>query len=152
MVTRNSLKFGDSKFHRSSWKASFCLFLLLFPANMPLTDPRNHPDVSDACVIGVPDDFSKCCYYQNWSRSSTRQGGEVPRAYVVLTEAAAKKAKNNPEPIKASIAKVHSLALSIWRPSRACFSWLPTIKSSTSIWQEGSYLFLWFPRIHLGRL
>ncbi|KAJ7855940.1 amp dependent CoA ligase [Mycena olivaceomarginata] len=50
----------------------------------------NHPDVSDACVIGVPDDFS----------------GEVPRAYVVLTEAAAKKAKNNPEPIKASIAKL----------------------------------------------
>ncbi|KAJ7855944.1 amp dependent CoA ligase [Mycena olivaceomarginata] len=50
----------------------------------------NHPDVSDACVLGVPDDFS----------------GEVPRAYVVLTEAAAKKAKNNPEPIKASIAKL----------------------------------------------
>ncbi|KAJ7366644.1 amp dependent CoA ligase [Mycena albidolilacea] len=50
----------------------------------------NHPDVSDACVLGVPDDFS----------------GEVPRAYVVLTEAAAKKARNNPEPIKASIAKL----------------------------------------------
>ncbi|KAJ7264017.1 phenylacetyl-CoA ligase [Mycena haematopus] len=49
----------------------------------------DHPDVSDVCVLGVPDDLS----------------GEVPRAFVVLTEVAAKKANNDPEPIKASIAK-----------------------------------------------
>ncbi|KAJ6584756.1 hypothetical protein B0H19DRAFT_395520 [Mycena capillaripes] len=46
----------------------------------------NHPDVSDACVIGVPDETS----------------GEVPRAFVVLTEAAKKK---DPRPITASIQK-----------------------------------------------
>ncbi|KAK7048189.1 hypothetical protein R3P38DRAFT_1853816 [Favolaschia claudopus] len=50
----------------------------------------NHPDVSDACVIGVPDDYS----------------GEVPRAYVVLSEAASRKAKTEPEAIQASIAKL----------------------------------------------
>ncbi|KAJ6509017.1 amp dependent CoA ligase [Mycena sanguinolenta] len=50
----------------------------------------NHPDVSDVCVLGIPDDYS----------------GEVPRAYVVLTEVAASKAKLDPEPIKASIAKL----------------------------------------------
>ncbi|KAJ6584757.1 hypothetical protein B0H19DRAFT_1249695 [Mycena capillaripes] len=46
----------------------------------------NHPDVSDACVVGVPDETS----------------GEVPRAFVVLAEAAKKK---DPGPIKASIQK-----------------------------------------------
>ncbi|KAF8208724.1 phenylacetyl-CoA ligase [Mycena galopus ATCC 62051] len=50
----------------------------------------NHPDVSDACVIGVPDEFS----------------GEVPRAFVVLTEVALSKAKSDPERIKTSIAKL----------------------------------------------
>ncbi|KAJ7645554.1 amp dependent CoA ligase [Mycena polygramma] len=45
-----------------------------------------HPDVSDACVVGVPDERS----------------GEVPRAFVVLTEAAANK---DPGPIKAAIQK-----------------------------------------------
>ncbi|KAF7346112.1 hypothetical protein MSAN_01837900 [Mycena sanguinolenta] len=50
----------------------------------------NHPDVSDVCVLGIPDEYS----------------GEVPRAYVVLTEAASGKAKLDPEPIKASIAKL----------------------------------------------
>ncbi|KAJ7935443.1 amp dependent CoA ligase [Mycena leptocephala] len=50
----------------------------------------NHSDVSDTCVIGVPDENS----------------GEVPRAFVVLTEAAAKKAKIDPKPIKASIQKL----------------------------------------------
>ncbi|KAF8128314.1 phenylacetyl-CoA ligase [Mycena galopus ATCC 62051] len=50
----------------------------------------NHPDVSDVCVMGVPDDFS----------------GEVPRAFVVLTEVAASKAKTDPERIKTSISKL----------------------------------------------
>ncbi|KAJ7712447.1 hypothetical protein B0H16DRAFT_1624970 [Mycena metata] len=50
----------------------------------------NHPDVSDTCVVGVPDERS----------------GEVPRAFVVLTEAAQKRAKIDPEPIKASIKKL----------------------------------------------
>ncbi|KAJ6512071.1 amp dependent CoA ligase [Mycena vitilis] len=45
-----------------------------------------HPDVSDACVVGIPDERS----------------GEVPRAFVVLTEAAAKK---DPGSIKAAIQK-----------------------------------------------
>ncbi|KAJ6619557.1 amp dependent CoA ligase [Mycena sp. CBHHK59/15] len=49
----------------------------------------NHPDVSDACVVGIPDEAS----------------GEVPLAFVVLTEAAAKQAKINPELIQASIKK-----------------------------------------------
>ncbi|KAF7346113.1 hypothetical protein MSAN_01838000 [Mycena sanguinolenta] len=52
----------------------------------------NHPDVSDVCVLGIPDDYS----------------GEVPRAYVVLTEAASSKAKLDPEPIKASIVKAYT--------------------------------------------
>ncbi|KAJ7043902.1 phenylacetyl-CoA ligase [Mycena alexandri] len=50
----------------------------------------NHPDVSDTCVVGVPDERS----------------GEVPRAFVVLTEAAQNRAKIDPEPIKASIQKL----------------------------------------------
>ncbi|KAL0961368.1 hypothetical protein HGRIS_006324 [Hohenbuehelia grisea] len=37
----------------------------------------NHPDVSDCCVVGIPDDYS----------------GEVPLAFVVLTASAAARAK-----------------------------------------------------------
>ncbi|KAL0581189.1 hypothetical protein V5O48_000879 [Marasmius crinis-equi] len=52
----------------------------------------DHPDVSDACVVGMPDDFS----------------GEVPIAFVVPTQSAAKRMKSDPqsiEQIKASVAK-----------------------------------------------
>ncbi|KAJ7069962.1 phenylacetyl-CoA ligase [Mycena amicta] len=47
----------------------------------------DHQDVSDACVVGIPDDFS----------------GEVPLAFVVLTADAA--ARGNLEEIRASIIK-----------------------------------------------
>ncbi|KAJ3512385.1 hypothetical protein NLJ89_g3551 [Agrocybe chaxingu] len=50
----------------------------------------DHPDVDNACVVGVPDDYS----------------GEVPLAFVVLTPSAAKQAAKDPataEQIKGSI-------------------------------------------------
>lgn len=53
----------------------------------------DHPDVADACVVGLPDDYS----------------GEVPLAFVVLDGKAAKRIEKDPqesEKIKASIAKV----------------------------------------------
>ena len=52
-----------------------------------------HSDVADACVVGVPDDFS----------------GEVPLAFVVLSVDAAKRALQSSAEmakIKASISKV----------------------------------------------
>jgi len=52
----------------------------------------DHPDVSDTCVVGIPDEFS----------------GEIPLAFVVLTVDAAARVKTNPsdlEGIRASILK-----------------------------------------------
>ncbi|KAJ7366661.1 phenylacetyl-CoA ligase [Mycena albidolilacea] len=52
----------------------------------------DHPDVSDTCVVGIPDEFS----------------GEVPLAFVVLTVDAAARVKTNPrilEETRASILK-----------------------------------------------
>jgi len=52
-----------------------------------------HPDVADACVVGVPDDFS----------------GELPLAFVVLSTDAAKRALRSSAAaakIKANISKV----------------------------------------------
>ncbi|KAJ7134409.1 phenylacetyl-CoA ligase [Mycena epipterygia] len=52
----------------------------------------DHPDVSDACVVGVPDDYS----------------GEVPLAFVVLTADAAGRTEGNPsrlQEIRTSIMK-----------------------------------------------
>ncbi|RDB15263.1 4-coumarate--CoA ligase-like 7 [Hypsizygus marmoreus] len=52
----------------------------------------DHKDVSNACVVGIPDDYS----------------GEVPLAFVVLTSDAARSVKDDPsaaEKIKASIIK-----------------------------------------------
>lgn len=50
-----------------------------------------HPDVADCCVVGVPDDYS----------------GEVPLAFVKLSQDAAKRAASGSSAsIKADIAKV----------------------------------------------
>ncbi|OCH88436.1 phenylacetyl-CoA ligase [Obba rivulosa] len=52
----------------------------------------DHPDVSDACVIGIPDDYS----------------GELPLAFVVLIPNADERTKSNPaetEKIKAALMK-----------------------------------------------
>ena len=50
-----------------------------------------HPDVADACVVGIPDEYS----------------GELPLAFVALSAEAAKRAASgDAEKIKASIIKV----------------------------------------------
>lgn len=53
----------------------------------------DHPEVDDACVVGVPDDYS----------------GEVPFAFIMLGQSAAKRLRKDPteaEKIRASIFKV----------------------------------------------
>ena len=40
----------------------------------------DHPDVDDACVVGVPDEYS----------------GELPLAFIVLSPKAAERVKKNP--------------------------------------------------------
>ena len=53
----------------------------------------DHPDVEDACVVGIPDEYS----------------GELPLAFVVLRQEAAKRTKKSPgagDEIKRSITKV----------------------------------------------
>lgn len=52
-----------------------------------------HPDVGDACVVGVPDEYS----------------GEIPLAFIVPSHEAQERLKKNPkeeENIKAAITKV----------------------------------------------
>lgn len=52
-----------------------------------------HPDVGDACVVGVPDEYS----------------GEIPLAFIVPSHEAQERLKKNPkeeESIKAAITKV----------------------------------------------
>ena len=58
----------------------------------------DHPDISDACVVGIPDDYS----------------GEVPFAFIVLESRAGRRAKESREEaerIKQSIHKVSALWL-----------------------------------------
>jgi len=56
-----------------------------------------HPDVADACVVGIPDEYS----------------GELPLAFVALSaDAAMRAASGDTENIKASIIKVWLEALS----------------------------------------
>ena len=53
----------------------------------------DHPDVEDACVVGIPDEYS----------------GELPLAFVVLRQEAAKRTKEMPgamDEMKRSITKV----------------------------------------------
>ena len=52
-----------------------------------------HPDITDCCVVGVPDDFS----------------GELPMAFIVLNESTAKRVTSSTGEdavVKANIAKV----------------------------------------------
>lgn len=56
----------------------------------------DHPDVADACVVGIPDDYS----------------GEVPLAFIVLNAIAIKRVEKDPKELdktKASIVKVSEL-------------------------------------------
>ena len=56
-----------------------------------------HPDVTDACVVGIPDEYN----------------GELPLAFVALSAEAAKRAAfGDAEKIKAGIIKVWLDALS----------------------------------------
>lgn len=58
----------------------------------------DHPDVADVCVVGIADDYS----------------GEVPLAFVVLEEKAARQAKSSSEAtekLKQSIMKVRDLLI-----------------------------------------
>ncbi|KAK0201790.1 phenylacetyl-CoA ligase [Desarmillaria ectypa] len=59
----------------------------------------DHPDVSDACVVGIPDEYS----------------GEVPLAFIVLTEEASSKVLERGPQIKDSIIKVFFPAISFSR-------------------------------------
>jgi acyl-CoA synthetase (AMP-forming)/AMP-acid ligase II len=71
---------------------------------------RDHPDVSDTCVVGIPDEYS--LYPPSYLRSAfliDHAGGEVPLAFVVLTVDAAARVKTNPrllEETRASLLKV----------------------------------------------
>jgi acyl-coenzyme A synthetase/AMP-(fatty) acid ligase len=71
----------------------------------------NHPDVADAGVIGIPDDFS----------------GEVPLAFIALNADASQRVKSNPreaERIKAALIKVahsdHHKQSDFLPPATAC--------------------------------
>lgn len=71
----------------------------------------DHPDVSNICVVGVPDEYSKSCAIHIILRThhESHKGGEIPLAFVSLTADAAKRAsksKASAEEIKASIMKV----------------------------------------------
>lgn len=54
----------------------------------------DHPDVADACVVGIPDEYS----------------GEIPLAFIVLNSNAANRVARNPaavKEVKAAIMKVN---------------------------------------------
>jgi len=75
-----------------------------------------HPDVTNACVVGVSDDYSVylCTYLLTiLLRLLSIPGGEVPMAFVVLTPEAARQVEQDPSVagrIKASIVKVRDIA------------------------------------------
>jgi acyl-coenzyme A synthetase/AMP-(fatty) acid ligase len=58
---------------------------------------RLHPAVADACVVGIPDDYS----------------GEIPQAFIVLREDALKRVSKNSregDKIKVALIKVGQLS------------------------------------------
>ena len=63
----------------------------------------DHPDVADCCVVGIPDDYS----------------GEVPLAFVSLSDSARERLKKNSaegEKIKAALIKVRQTVTSSEAP------------------------------------
>jgi acyl-CoA synthetase (AMP-forming)/AMP-acid ligase II len=94
----------------------------------------DHPDVSDACVVSVPDEYS----------------GEVPLAFVVLSEKAAKRMRNDPKltsKLKAGIMKVRCCAaISQEAPLTICCSTLRITKVHISDLQEVLSLWTSFQR------
>lgn len=80
----------------------------------------DHPDVSDACVVGIPDGYS----------------GEVPLAFVVLTEEARSTVLERGPQIKDSIIKVYFvpfLFCGCLRFNTLIESMSPQIRSTTNI-------------------
>ncbi|KAJ7288509.1 amp dependent CoA ligase [Mycena rebaudengoi] len=76
----------------------------------------NHPDVSDVCVVGVPNETS----------------GEAPMAFVVLTESAMKRAKVDPELVKASIKKYVADNKAHYKQLKGGVEFIPLIPKSAS--------------------
>lgn len=93
----------------------------------------NHPDVSDVCVVPIPDDFS----------------GEVPLAFIVIEANAVRRIASDPqgkEKLKAKLKKVCTVHLSLLIYICSCCCWaistLLTTKSHTSTWPMLSLLTL----------
>ena len=95
----------------------------------------DHPDVADACVVGVPDEYS----------------GEVPLAFIVLKEEAAKQLPKNANKLKEGIKKV-SLVGHRLSTSEICFccSTLRITRLRISSWLAASSLWMSFPRTRVG--
>lgn len=82
----------------------------------------DHPDVSDVCVVGIPDDYN----------------GELPFAFVVPSTDAARHVKLSPvqgERIKQAIVKVRTwlrVGKDCFKPSFLTHSTYPTTKCATN--------------------
>ena len=86
----------------------------------------DHPDVSNACVVGVPDDYSPSLLFLLpivYVLIEYRMaGGDVPLAFVVLSSDASKRVEMDRgavEVIKASIIQVRFLLLHLLSLSRS---------------------------------
>lgn len=73
----------------------------------------DHEDVSDVCVVGVPDDYSTLeCDHHKIQSLQRHLGGEVPLAFVVLSADATRRVTQHlesAEEIKYSIMKVRNI-------------------------------------------
>lgn len=101
----------------------------------------DHPDVTDACVVGVPDEYS----------------GELPLAFVVLrSDAVSRIQKSGPaaaETMKQSIMKVDisfHFRSSLHLTRCPLDSTLQTTKPDTRGWLEGSSLWMPSQRTRVG--